>query len=79
MLEASLFRAEAVLRLEGMRGPWSNDYSKQQMSTPPPSPPHPSCNSPNTSRRLALDPSDVCLVGENPKCSVSALSRCEGL
>ena len=34
---------------------------------------HPSCDSPNTSRRFALGASDVCLVGENPTCSVPAL------
>ena len=33
---------------------------------------HPSCDSPNTSRRFALGASDVCLVGENPTCSVPA-------
>ena len=33
----------------------------------------PSCDSPNTSRRLALGASDVCLVSENPTCSVPAL------
>ena len=33
---------------------------------------HPSCDSPNTPRRFALGASDVCLVGENPTCSVPA-------
>ena len=33
---------------------------------------HPSCDSPNTSRRFALGASNVCLVGENPTCSVPA-------
>ena len=37
---------------------------------------HPSCNSPNTSWRLALGASIVSLVGENTKCSVLA---CDGL
>ena len=32
-----------------------------------------SCDSPNTSRRLALGCSDVCLVGENPTHSVPVL------
>ena len=31
------------------------------------------CSSPNTSRRFALGTRDVCLVGENPTCSVPAL------
>ena len=34
---------------------------------------HPSCDSPNTSRRFALGASNVCLVGENLTCSVPAL------
>ena len=34
---------------------------------------HPSCDSPNTSRRFALGASDVCLVGENPARPVPAL------
>ena len=41
MLEASLLGAGTVLRLESdayMRGQWSNDYGKQQVS---PTPPHP--------------------------------------
>ena len=33
---------------------------------------HPSCDSSNTSRRLALVASNVCLLGENPTCSVPA-------
>ena len=33
----------------------------------------PSCDSPNTSRRFELGASNVCLVGENPACSVPAL------
>ena len=33
----------------------------------------PSCDSPNTSRCFALDPRDVCLVAENPTCSVPTL------
>ena len=35
--------------------------------------PHPPCDSPNTSRRFALGASNVCLVRENPTCSVPAL------
>ena len=31
-----------------------------------------SCDSPNTSRRFVLGASNVCLVGENPTCSVPA-------
>ena len=38
---------------------------------------HPSCNSPNTSRRVALGARDVCLVGENPTRSVRAVSGCK--
>ena len=39
---------------------------------------HNSCGSPtNTSRRFALGARDVCLVGESPTCSVSALERCD--
>ena len=34
---------------------------------------HPSCDSPNPSRRFTLGARDVCLVGENPTCSVPAL------
>ena len=34
---------------------------------------HPSCDSPNTSRRFALGASNVCLVVENPTCPVPAL------
>ena len=34
MLELSLLGVGTVLRLE--RDTWSNDYGKQQMSTPPP-------------------------------------------
>ena len=34
---------------------------------------HPSCDSPNTSRRFALGASNVCLVGENPTFSVPVL------
>ena len=33
---------------------------------------HPSCDSSNTSRRFALGASNVCLLGENPTCSVPA-------
>ena len=33
---------------------------------------HPSCDSPNISRRLALGASNACLVSENPTCSVPA-------
>ena len=33
---------------------------------------HSSCDSPDTSRRFALFASNVCLVGENPTCSVLA-------
>ena len=33
---------------------------------------HPSCDSPNTSRRFALGASNICLVGENPASSVQA-------
>ena len=41
---------------------------------------HPSCDSPNTSRRFALGAtSNACLVGENTKCSVAALQGWEGL
>ena len=39
----------------------------------------PSMRLTNTSRRFALGASDVCLVGENPTCSVPALQGCEGL
>ena len=39
----------------------------------------PSCDSPNTSQRFALGEGDVCLVGQNPTCSVPALQGCEGL
>ena len=34
---------------------------------------HPSCDSPNTSRRVALGASNVCLVDEISTCSVPAL------
>ena len=34
---------------------------------------------PNTSRRFVLGASNVCLVGENPTCSVPASLGCEGL
>ena len=34
---------------------------------------HPPCDSPNSSRPFALGASNVCLVGENPTCSVPAL------
>ena len=34
---------------------------------------------PPTSRRFALGASTVCLIGENPTCSVPALQGCEGL
>ena len=34
---------------------------------------NPSCDSPNASRRFALGPSNLCLVGEHPTCSVPAL------
>ena len=40
---------------------------------------HPSCASPSTSRRFVLGASNVCLVGENPTCSVPALWGCEAL
>ena len=40
---------------------------------------HPSCDSPNTSRRFELGARDVCLVGENPTFSVPALWGCEGI
>ena len=33
----------------------------------------------NTSRRFALGAGNVCLVGENLTCSVSALQECAGL
>ena len=36
-------------------------------------------DSPNTSRHFALSASDICLVGEHPTCSVSALWGCESL
>ena len=36
MLEVSLLGAGTLLCLDGMRGQWSNDKSKQQMSAPPP-------------------------------------------
>ena len=38
---------------------------------------HPSCDSPNTSQRFALGASNVCLVAENPTCSVPVL--CVGM
>ena len=34
---------------------------------------HPSCDSPKTSRRLALGASNACLVGENPTSSVPGI------
>ena len=40
---------------------------------------HPSCESTNASRRVAVGVSHACLVGENPTCSVPAFQRCEGL
>ena len=33
---------------------------------------HPSCDSPNTSRRFALGASNVCVDGSKPTCSVPA-------
>ena len=42
---------------------------------------HPACDSPNTltALRSRLVASNICLVGENPTCSVPALQGCEGL
>ena len=42
---------------------------------------HATRDSPNTSRRFArlVQAMSVCLVGENPTCSVPALQGCEGL
>ena len=39
---------------------------------------HPSCDTPNASRRFALGASDVCLVGEKPTCSVPAFGEMRG-
>ena len=66
--------------------------STTSTSTPHPAPtyPYPSLNarhfaqptppsSPNTPRRFALGARNICLVGENPMCSVPASYGCEGL
>ena len=39
---------------------------------------HPSCDSPNTSRRFSLGASNVCLVGDNPTCSISDMVGVRG-
>ena len=36
MIEVSLLAVGTVLHVEGMRGQWSNDEGKEQMSPPPP-------------------------------------------
>ena len=57
----------------------SSRATKSFHSRLPPPPPtasvHPSCDSSNTSRRFALGASNVCLVGENPTCSVPVAMR----
>ena len=40
---------------------------------------HPSCDSRNTSHRFAHGAKNVCLVRENPTCSVPTLKGCQGL
>ena len=68
-----------------------NDYGQTMITHPSPPPPtqppggswkdavHPSCDSPNTSRRFALGASNVCLVDKKPTCSVPTWKGCEGL
>ena len=41
MLEVSLLKVGTVLRLERMRGQWSNGEGQQHMRTPPAPPAHP--------------------------------------